>query len=203
MTSSSLSAASSRQSLFGSAERAFEAVVRRRLREVEQQGLVALAPRLVTADCHGGERDAVVRELATDDLPALGPSGGDVVQPRETNGGFDRFGAATGEACARHAVGQPALREPLDQRRLRFSRERGHDVGQLLERLRGDLCHFPTAVADVHDNRAAGGIQNALSVRRDQVSALGARDRKRSAPGVWDESRAARRIGVDGHRPTG
>ena len=102
--------------VLGAPERAFEAVVGAHLREVEEQRLVALAARLVPADGHRRQRDAVIRDLAADDFPALGPACGDVVQPRQADGGVDRLRPAAGEAGAGHALGQPALRQALDER---------------------------------------------------------------------------------------
>ena len=167
--------------------------MRGRLGEVQEQRLISLPARGVAPNREGSEGDAVIRQVAADDLPALGSSRAHMVQPSKPQGGLDRLRAAAGEARARQPFRQPALREPLNEPRLCLSRERGHDVGELLEGARGDLRYLSASVADVDDDGTARGIEDAPAVRRDEIRALSALhgERRGRRPGTRDARREA------------
>ena len=69
-------------------ELALQAVVRGRLREVEEERLHTLAPVDVAADGKGGEGGAVIRLLAAYDFPAPITARGDVVRAGQPDGGI-------------------------------------------------------------------------------------------------------------------
>ena len=141
---------------------------------IDEEGVEALAPPRVMADGERTERDTVVGHIRADNLPARFVAGSDMVLPRQAHGGLDGFRPATHEEGARHPFRQPVRDEPFDEPRTVLVRPRWDDVGALLEDARGDLGHLCAAPANVRDDCATGGIEDAAAIWRDQVGTLSA-----------------------------
>src|SRR5438876_1505179 len=75
--------------LRGAAEGALQAIVRADFWEVEEKGLVSFPTGRMAAYRESRERDAVIRGLPADDLPALGAARADVMQAGESQRRFD------------------------------------------------------------------------------------------------------------------
>ncbi len=159
------------------AERTAQAVARWRLRPLDEQRLETGAALLVTADGQRSERGAVVREIATDHLPALRAARRDVVLAGESQRRVDRLGAAAREGDARESAREPAADETLSQRDALVGGERRDDVARRFEAARHGLGDLAASVTHVYDDRAARGVEDASPVRQLQPRALGACDR--------------------------
>jgi len=84
-------------------------------------------------------------------------------------------------------VGQPVIGQALNQLNSGFCGEGRHSVGEILEAARGHIGDLAPAVADVHDDGAAGGIEDALAARSDQINAIGPLHRERGSSLSRDE----------------
>ena len=153
-------------------------VVPRHLREVEQQRFVAVAPAAVAAGGHRPERDAVVARVAADHLPALRPAVRDVVRAGEPQRRVGRLAAAAREEHVAHPVRQPPLDEHVVQPLAVRRRPDRYDVGAAVERVADGVGDDRAAVADVGDDRPAGGVEDPPAVVGEQPAAVAADDRR-------------------------
>ena len=184
------------------AERTAPAVAGRRLGKIGEPRLQADAPFGVTADGERRERGAVVGELATDHLPALRLALAREVRARDAQRGVDRLRATAGERHAREPARQPRFEQALDQSHAALGRKRRDHVGRALRLARVGLGHLVPAVADVHHDRAAGGVEDLLTLVGVEPDAFAARDAQRRRAGLGREREAPRALRLHQERPT-